>query len=336
MNFSTFHRRQYRMCIVNTCVVILCAATLITNVSATSSPSQRSGFESSIPQNVKLSDANRTSASSNPFLVTAAGNTPVQTAANSFTFQPINSPPDVNAHEDTHSPAADWWAARATVALAVITFLLAIFTGALWWVTLQLSRDARKTGESQSARMQESISEATRSTAAMQSIATATKENALLMQGVMCKQMRAYLAFDTAVCVPQDDNTQWRFEVRFFIKNFGHTIANAVNVASVLQIMEYPLPDSFDLNLHVEEKKDAATITPGQAFYFRSFLGRMLSKQEILEIKKTNTRMMYLYGTIRYEDIFGDVHHTNFCKFCSWDVKDNFVTTNVLRHNDAN
>lgn len=335
MNFSIFFRRRYRLGIVITRVIFLCSAALVDNVSATLSPSQPSGFEARASQEVQFSDANRISVSSKPFVVTAAIRAPAQTAANLCPFKLISGPLDVHAHEDIHGLAPDWWVARATIALAVITFFLAIFTGALWWTTLQLSRDARKTGESQADRMQESISEATRATAAMQSIATATKENALLMHDVMRKQMRAYLAFDTALCVPQDDITKWRFEVRFFIKNFGHTIANAVNVKSVLQIMEAPLPDSIDLNLPVEENKAAANITPGQVFYFRASLDRMLTEQEIVEIKKTGTRVMYLYGTIRYEDIFGDVHYTNFCKSCSWDIKDNFLTTNVPRHNDA-
>lgn len=238
-------------------------------------------------------------------------------------------------YEHHEKPTLDRWLTYSTVALAAFTLFLFIFTAALWWVTYRLSKQAKATSDAQSTEMGKSIAEAVRSASAMEEVAAATKNNAILMTDILQKQMRAYLAFDSAVFVQQDRSRDYRFEVRFFIKNFGHTSANSINVNYVLTVLESPILESMDLSLPLQDKQDSAAILPGQAYIFTAILDRLLSDEEISEIKETGPRKLFLYGTVKYRDVFENWHYTNFCKFGSWDVKDNFQTVNVQRHNDA-
>lgn len=242
---------------------------------------------------------------------------------------------DHEAYEKYEKPANERKITDATIALAWITGILAFFTAALWYATYKLAKDAKTSGETQATKMEKSIAEATRAASAMESVAEATKNNAILMQGILHKQMRAYLAFDSAGCVPQDASTNWKFEVRFHIKNFGHSPAQSVNVNSALVILDTPISDNFNPVIPVEEKQSAADISPGQSFFFRTNLTKLLSDEEIICIKKMDGKAMCLHGTVRYKDIFGDWHDTNFFKVCNWDVKDLFSVVNVGRHNNT-
>jgi hypothetical protein len=194
----------------------------------------------------------------------------------------------------------------------------------------------------QSTDMKASIAESVRAADAMESVSASLAENTATTKTIIENQrtyasiqMRAYLSIVTGACVPQDKTTNWRYEVRMFIKNTGHTTADAVNVISRLKIFDFPLPDNIDLALPTTLRDDAGHIAPGNSFFFPSVLGEMISGDEIEEIRRGNKRKMYIYGTVHYKDIFGLSHYTNFCQYCFWDVKDNFFTMNISRHNDA-
>ena len=269
----------------------------------------------------------------------------------------INFPPTINAnvsgqleikaetrqadkHEEWYN-APDFWVAAFTGVLVFVTGWLAYYTRGLWTSTVGLAKDAKEASARQATEMQDSITQSIRSATAMEEVANATKSNAVLMSGLLSrqqdmlnKQMRAYLAFDYAGVIPQDRNTDWKYEVRYWIKNFGHTAATAVNVKAELRILDFPLAADFDLTLPVTRDEGAGTITPSQAFFYRANLGDLISDEEIVEIKSGQNRKMFLYGTIIYRDVFTDLHETNFCKWCSWDVANQFFTTNWIRHND--
>jgi hypothetical protein len=104
-------------------------------------------------------------------------------------------------HEELAKESNDKLVAYSTVALALVTLTLAIWTGLLWYATVRLGRDAKETSERQSGEMQRSIVEATRAATAMESVAVAaavsaraSTENAATLKEVTAKQMRAYLS----------------------------------------------------------------------------------------------------------------------------------------------
>lgn len=187
---------------------------------------------------------------------------------------------DHKQFERVEKPRLDRPMTNATELLALFTFLLFCFTGALWWVTYRLSKDAKTTGTAQSLAMAKSIEEANRSASAMEEVAKATKDNAVLMKGILQKQMRAYLAFESPAYVPRDATTSWRYEIRFSIKNFGHTSAQAVNVNSKLAILSWPIPEDFDPRLDVGDKPGADFATQ-QTYIFAASLPQLVSDAEI-------------------------------------------------------
>ena len=95
--------------------------------------------------------------------------------------------------EHHEKPSLDRRLTISTELLAAFTFVLMVFTGLMWLATYKLSRDAKLAGAAQERKMQDSIAEAARSTAAMERVATATVNNANLMQSIMHKQLRAYI-----------------------------------------------------------------------------------------------------------------------------------------------
>jgi len=241
---------------------------------------------------------------------------------------------DHDAEERKAKEETDASLVKYTGYLSLFTFLLFVFTAALWWVTFRLSQRAKEEGDRQAAAMGKSITEAVRSADAMEAVAEATKTNAFLMKEVVQKQARSYLGFESALCVPQDRLTNWRYEVRFHIKNFGHTSAQAVNVNSRLAVLDFPIPEGFDCRLDIDDQPGADFATQ-QAYYFAAPLDRLLSDEEIASIKRNDGKAMCLYGTVKYKDVYGDTHYTNFFKICRWDVKDHFSTQNAPWHNDT-
>lgn len=226
--------------------------------------------------------------------------------------------------------------ALATGVLALITGYLVFYTKNLWGATVELSREAKAASARQESEMKQSIAQAIRSADAMEIVGEAARNNAALMQSILQKQMRAYLAFEGCDFIPQDVNANWKAEVRFHIKNFGHTPAQSINVSSALVILDLATINSgFDPALAVEEKNAAADASPGQSFFFRAYLHDFASTEEMARIKKLEGRALCLYGTVRYKDIFAESHSTNFFKICQWDIKDKLSVVNANRHNDS-
>jgi len=187
--------------------------------------------------------------------------------------------------------------------LVLVTYSLVVSTNKLWESASEQSRDLKR-----------SIAESTRAADAMESVSASLKENTATTKAIIANQrtyaalqMRAYLSVVTGACVPQDATTNWRYEVRMIVKNTGHTTANAVNVISRLKIFESPLPDNIDLSLPIDLRDDAAHIASGNTFFFPSVLDNMISESEIEEVVKGSKRRMYVYGTVHYKDIFGEL-----------------------------
>jgi hypothetical protein len=148
------------------------------------------------------------------------------------------------------------------------------------------------------------------------------------------RQLRAYVCFVTGGFVAQDRNTDYRYEVRPFVKNTGQTPAYEVFVSSRARLLPFPLPADVDLSVP-DEPTAADNIGPGQSFFFRAWLDRMLTNEEIAEITTGIGRKLYIYGTVRYKDAFGHRRYTNFCQFSVWDRGGNYSGINSPRQNDA-
>jgi hypothetical protein len=116
----------------------------------------------------------------------------------------VESPPKPETYR---SP--EWMLVFVTAALAVITGALARYTYKLYRATVTLSRDAARSAEQQTQRMERSIAEAARAATAMEGVAEAMTENTKLMPDLLRTQMRAYVSVQTGGATHQDEKLRF-------------------------------------------------------------------------------------------------------------------------------
>jgi len=212
---------------------------------------------------------------------------------------------------ETEKSWLDKLSAWSTVALAGITLVLAIFTGALWIATKTMVNRADSSAKQQAAEIQQSIAQAARSAQAMEDVAGATKNNAVLMQNILHKQMRAYIAVDIGRTMYQDNRV--RFESGPVITNTGFTPARNVNFKVTAAILDTDLPQDFKFPDDGNQQKNDAALSPRQQFVIYGIVKDRISEEEADEAMKGETKRLYVWGKVTYEDIFDGVWETNFC-----------------------
>lgn len=205
----------------------------------------------------------------------------------------------------------EWWMVGVTLLLALITLILAIYTGKLYRATVRLGKDARDTGTRQADEMEQSIAQATRSATAMEDVAKATSNNANIFTAFLHKQMRAYIAVNTGKAVYQDANL--KFESSPVLTNTGLTPARNISYVITADILPTSLPEDFVFADHGCKRDNDATLSPRQEFVISSVVDKRFSDEEVKTIMEGREKRLYVWGTIKYEDIFGSRWHTNFC-----------------------
>lgn len=193
---------------------------------------------------------------------------------------------------------------RTTIA----TIVLAIFTIALWAANIWLIRDARRVSDRQASTTNRSIEEAKRSADAMHDVAEATKNNAILMSGMLSKQMRAYLTVEIGGALYQDEHL--RFEAKPVLANNGLTPARKVCFRVMADIMDGvngpPAPVVEDLLVNDMGLAPRQQVTIGRA------VANRIPDNEVTEVMAGTTRRLHAWGRVTYDDVFGGSWETNF------------------------
>jgi hypothetical protein len=202
--------------------------------------------------------------------------------------------------------SADWWVAGATIALALITLVLAVYTARLW-------RSTKEAGERQSNEMKDSIAQAIRSADAMEAVAEATRANAALMQATLHRQMRAYVTVDLGQAFHQDERL--RFEGKPALENTGFTPARNVSYRFMADVLPANLAANYNFPEPPEEIRNDASLAPRQKLLASGgIVQRRFSDAEVEEIMAGEGRKLYVWGTVSYNDIFGEQRwQTDFC-----------------------
>jgi hypothetical protein len=291
--------------------LLLLFAITVAPLSLAATPSPASGTK--LPTTTENSNANEPRREqSNQVRGTQTAPIFVQTLPNA------QSPAELAHKEYEHSekPALDRGLVYGTYALAIFTFALAIFTALMWGATYRLAKHARTTGDDQSAKMANSIAEASRAAAAQEGIAQATKENAELMQGVLHKQMRAYLIVEIGGGIYQDFNK--RFEVRPSLLNSGFTPAIDMSYWALAGILPFPLANDHNLPVNHSPPPNSMDLGPRQSIQMNAAVDTRVPDSEVAEIKSGLDRRVYVWGAVTYKDIFGGSHTTDFCHSIFW------------------
>jgi hypothetical protein len=182
-------------------------------------------------------------------------------------------------------------------------FLLFLATIGLWYATILLVKDARKTAE---------------------------------------RQLRAYVVVVTVDFITQT-SADSRFEGVFKIRNAGQTPAYKMRVKSHTCPLSHPIGSDFNFVVDDLADQSIVMLGPREDAGHRSVAAAPLTADEIqLVTNPGSAARLYTYGVVLYEDSFGKERFTNFCYFVDWAEvpgvpNAHSITMHVSKHhNDAN
>lgn len=209
--------------------------------------------------------------------------------------------------------------------------LLALFTGLLFGATYLMVRRGKADSERQSREMQDSIAAAVRSAKAMETVAeNGAKGAAAAVQSVQtlkertARQLRAYLTVNVGSGLFQDRHANVKFAVLPSLLNSGQTPAHNVRYRSKAEILDAPLDPDFSFPLGFPDS-GAALLGPHQSMTLNAGLVDFVDDELAENVKYARgNRRLYIWGEVKYEDVFGETHHTQFCHHIFWiqDSKD--------------
>jgi hypothetical protein len=317
-------------------IVLLCFVLLMSGVcTAASNPPPPSSWEGIQKQNSKAAQAAQNPTSEQK-----------GTEQNPIFVKSLPSPQSESdtrhkEYEHHEKPTLERFMGWGTLALAIFTGLLFVFTAGLWWVTYRLSRDAREEGKSRSREMAESIREANRAAKAMESLAVsaaanseAAIESVLVLKDRTAQQMRAYLMVTIGGGTYQEREKNLMFEVRPQLVNSGNTPAHKMTYWAKAKIMNFPLPDNFIFEPPAEIVQHSMLIGPHQSIELNARVDDFVADDEVESIKRGNGKRVYIWGMITYTDAFDLVHTTKFCHSLVWlGPDDKLIVNGTYSHN---
>lgn len=225
--------------------------------------------------------------------------------------------------------------ATYTKDLALVTGVLALFTFLLWWANRRLIKGAENSAHRQSLEMQQSIAEAHQSALAMADVAVTMRANTAAMQETMKKQMRAYVSADPGFGVYQDEHNN--FQGAVVLSNSGFTPARHIShrVQAAVLLMgdaeNYVFEDTTSYFVSDSSLSPRTTYT-----IFGGVVADRLSAEEVEETMAGKVRRLFVWGSVRYVDVFDESHETFFCHNFTFPAINNEVKVQTFYHNTHN
>jgi hypothetical protein len=211
-----------------------------------------------------------------------------------------------------------------TAILALIAFLqLVVYT----YQAIKL-RETVDSARQQSAAMERHIGEAARSATAMEAVATTMQVNA-------ARQLRAYLTVVVGAAIYQDREDGKVFEGKPLLVNNGFTTARNIRHWTKAAILPFTLPDDFVLPAVEEVFVGQGIIGAHQNASMSIRLDEQVPDGEVADIKFGKGKALYVWGIVRYEDVFDKTHTTKFCQAITWLVDGRVFGFYTPGHNDA-
>ena len=202
----------------------------------------------------------------------------------------------------------------------LFTVVLAISTILLWRATKRLAVGA----ERQAADFKASIIESARSAAAMENVAThmaisaqAASDSVAALKERTAQQMRAYLSIHVGSATFQEREKGLLFEGTPNILNTGATPAHHVRYRAKAEIVPTASVATFRYPLDGVET-GGATLNAGQSFIASAVVDHYIADQDVEPTKRLEGQCLLVWGSVRYEDIFGESHETAFGLVYRW------------------
>jgi hypothetical protein len=208
--------------------------------------------------------------------------------------------------------------------------------------------EMRKTGEqtdklikeniAQSGSLEKSVAESSRAATAMEGVAKSLESTAKVssetLQGFRM-QMRAYLTVIVGGGIPQDRESNLKFDARPQLVNAGPTPARNVRYRIKAAILPIPLPEDFDDTIAIEQEIGGNTMAAHQNAHMMGVVEDYVPDDQIEDIKIGKGPGVYVWGIVTYEDVFGENHTTAFCQRLTWLTDGNVFGYYIPGRNDA-
>lgn len=224
---------------------------------------------------------------------------------------------DITKHEPYYL-SSEWWLVGITLALAIITGLLALYTAKLWKATKAMVDSADATAQRQSNEMQASIAEASRAATAMEQLVKGSAQSVATLKDVTARQMRAYLVVNINNGFYQERKRNIKFEVKPSLQNAGQTPAHKMTYWATAKIMPFPLPEDFNFPMPKKAPIMPMFLGPHQGVELNAIVDDFVTDEDVADIKSGNTCRVYIWGIVTYTDIFNKKRTTKFCHSLYW------------------
>lgn len=204
--------------------------------------------------------------------------------------------------------------------IVTLTAILALITFGQLLVYAYQAKKLRETVKSagdQADAMERHIGEAARSATAMETIANKIEDGNKMI-------MRAYVTVTIGAAVFQERNrvgqNDLKFEGKMQVLNTGNTPARKVRIRKRAAIVPVPIPAGFDFSIPQEPEGVAyAALGAHQSYVISAIVPDFVPDAEVAGIKDaTGDKVLCAWGTIIYEDIFGETHTTKFGQQLLW------------------
>jgi hypothetical protein len=169
----------------------------------------------------------------------------------------------------------------------------------------------------QAAEMRHSVAEAARLASAMERMALNGEQSVQALRERTAQQMRAYLTIVIGGGTYQEREKGLKFDVRPNLVNTGNTPAHKVGYRARADILPVPLPADFALVLS-EGRSGSSVVGPHHNMELGAVVDRFVPDSEVEDIKRGIRRAVYVWGTVWYEDVFGEARETHFCHHIIW------------------
>lgn len=212
---------------------------------------------------------------------------------------------------------------KYTGELALFTFLLFVFTAALWFVTFQLSRDARKTSDRQSIEMQKSLDLAEKQMVLSERQADLAEKQHELQRWHDFTTHRPKLIIRKVLLDEESGDyfTQASRSpsIQFNVANIGGSRATIIKSNATFAKIDGRLPAvppySMDINTIKCAIREAGQSDPPETLDIEDVeVSHIVSNWRGKTITNGDSSQFYFFGYIQYSDGIGTVRRMAFCR----------------------
>jgi len=127
------------------------------------------------------------------------------------------------------------------------------------------------------------------------------------------RQLRAYVsAIPNFIAFHPNNNS---FSIRYVITNHGQTPAYQMAGQVTIEVLSYPLPPDWQFLTppETQSRLSRSILFPGQRSPAITKMRQSIGASEIIQVTAGTERRIFVYGVIRYLDVFDRPQHTRFC-----------------------